>query len=50
MINIVIQPPYALMVGLEGVIDEGKKVSGIMIHLLLVSIEYNWNNGESISI
>lgn len=50
MINIVVQPPYAFMVGLEAVLNDERKISGIVFHLLLLSIEYNWDSGESISL
>lgn len=45
-IRFIIQPPYAMMVGMEAItsltVEDNVVVDGITLHLLLFSIEFMW--------
>jgi len=45
-IKIIIQPPYAILVGVEAINSydqsDNIRVDGIAIHLLLISFEIRW--------
>jgi len=46
-IRIIIQPPYAFLVGFEAVNridqDDSIVVDGVAFHFLLISVEFRWN-------